>query len=50
MSLEQSITQSQKDSYISSNKIYKGDFSKVVNYFNSVRKNPIYNNIHISIE
>ena len=48
MSQEQSITQSQsqKNSFISSKKIYLGDFSKVANYFNSVRKNHIYNNIH----
>ena len=43
MSLEQSMTQSQKNSFISSNKIHKGNINQVVNYMNSVRKNFIYN-------
>ena len=43
MSQEQSMTQSQKNSFISSNKIHKGNINQVVNYMNSVRKNCIYN-------
>ena len=42
MSLEQSMTQSQKNSFISSNKIHKGNINQVVNYMNSVRKNSTY--------
>ena len=42
MSLEQSMTQSQKNSFISSNKIHKGNINQVVDYMNSVRKNSIY--------
>ena len=38
MSLEQSMTQSQKNSFISSNKIHKGNIKQVVNYMNSVSK------------
>ena len=43
MSQEQSMTKSQKNSFISSNKIHKGNINQVVNYMNSVRKNFIYN-------
>ena len=51
MSLEHGASQSKKNSFISSNKVRKGNINEVVNYLNNVRKYIIiYHIIPINIE
>ena len=49
MSQEHGASQSKKNSFISSDKVRKGNINEVVNYLNSVRKNILIYNIFIPI-